>query len=77
MMNDDSHFAKHPQFCFFPLNTEVRRHALQTMSGNTLVMLKCLWMSFVTLVGREGENLYYRVLHFATSMRGTRQYWFR
>ncbi len=28
------------------------------------------------MVGHEGEALSKRVVHFATSLRGTRQYWF-
>ena len=30
MMYDDNRFAKHPRFCFFALNTEMRWRALQT-----------------------------------------------
>ena len=29
------------------------------------------------MVGREGEALSNRILHFASSLRGTRQYWFK
>ena len=29
------------------------------------------------MVGRDGEAFSNRVLHYATSLRGTRQYWFR
>lgn len=29
------------------------------------------------MVGREGENFSNRVLHYAVSLRGTRQYWFQ
>ena len=29
------------------------------------------------MVGREGETFSNRVLHYATSLRGTRQYWFK
>ena len=29
------------------------------------------------MVGTEGESFFNRVLHYATSLRGIRQYWFK
>lgn len=29
------------------------------------------------VIGRQGENFVSRVLHYAASLRGTKQYWFQ
>ena len=80
MMYDDGRFAKHPRFCFFALNTEMRWRALQTgrvyvkqHPGDAQLSLDELR----DMVGREGESFSNRVLHYAASLRGTKQYWFR
>ena len=73
---DDSRFAKHPQFCFFTPNTEMRWHALQTdriCVRQHLGDAQMLLDEPRDMVGRKGENLSDRVLHFAASLRGTRQ----
>ena len=80
MLYDDHRFAKHPRFRFFALNTELRRPALQKghiyvkqhPSGAHLSLDELRDM-----VGREGEAFSNRVLHYAASLRGTKQYWFR
>ena len=80
MMYDDSRFAKHPRFRFFALNTEMRWRALQTgrvyvrqHPGDAQLSLDELR----DMVGRQGEAFSNRVLHYASSLRGTKQYWFR
>ena len=77
---DDSRFARHPRFRFFALNTEMRHHALQTgrvyvrqRPGDGQLSLDELR----DMVGRQGEAFSSRVLHFASSLRGTKQYWQR
>ena len=80
LMYDDSRFAKHPRFRFFALNTEMRWRALQTghvyvrqHPGDAQLSLDELR----DMVGRGGEAFSNRVLHYASSLRGTKQYWFR
>ena len=80
MMYDDSRFAKHPRFRFFALNTEMRWRALQTgrvyvrqHPGDAQLSLDELR----DMVGGQGEAFSNRVLHYASSLRGTKQYWFR
>ena len=80
MMYDDSRFAKHPRFRFFALNTEMRWRALQTGQvyikqhpGDAQLSLNELR----DMVGRQGDAFSKRVVHFASSLRGTKQYWFR
>ena len=80
MMYDDGRFAKHPRFRFFALNTEMRWRALQT--GRIYVRqhpsdAQLSLDELRDMVGREGEAFSNRVLHYAASLRGTRQYWFR
>ena len=77
LMYEDGQFAKHP---YFALNTELRWWALQA---------GCIYIrqhphdaqlsveELRDMVGREGEVFSNRVLHYATSLRGTRQYWFK
>ena len=66
MMYEDGHFAKHPRFRFFALNTEMHWHALQTgriyvrqHPGDAQLSLGELR----DMVGREGEAFSNRVLH--------------
>lgn len=80
MMYHDGRFAKHPRFRFFALNTEMRWRALQLgriyvkqHPGDAQLSLDELR----DMVGREGLTLTNRVLHYATSLRGTKQYWFK
>ena len=80
IMYDDSRFAKHPRFRFFALNTEMRWRALQAgrvyvrqHPGDAQLSLDELR----DMVGRQGEAFSNRVLHYASSLRGTKQYWFR
>ena len=80
LMYEDSRFAIHPRFRFFALNTEMRWRALQAgriyirqHPGDAQLSLDELR----DMVGREGEVFSNRVLHYAASLRGTKQYWFR
>ncbi len=68
-MYDDSCFARHPRFRFFALNTEMRwQHP-----GDAHLSVHELRDN----VGWEGEAFSNRVLHYAASLRGTKQYWYR
>ena len=77
---DDGRFARHPRFRFFALNTEMRHRALQTgrvyirqHPGDGQLSLDELR----DMVGRQGEAFSSRVLHYASCLRGTKQYWQR
>ena len=80
MMYEDSRFANHLRFRFFALNTEMRWRALQTgrvyvkqHPGDAQLSLDELR----DMVGRQGEAFSNRVLHYASSLRGTKQYWYQ
>ena len=80
LLYHDGRFAKHPRFRYFALNTVMRHRALQT--GKIYVRqhphdAHLTVDDLRDMVGREGEALSNRVLHFASSLRGTRQYWFK
>ena len=71
-------FLKHPRFRYFALNTEMRWRALQ--AGRVYVQQhpnddRLTVDDLRDMVGREGEAFSNRVLHYASSLRGTRQYW--
>ena len=70
-MYDDGRFARHPQFRFFALNTEMCWCALQAGQIYTRQHLHDARLSVEELhdmVGREGEAFSNRVLHYATSL---------
>jgi hypothetical protein len=76
----DGRFAKHPRFRYFALNTEMRWRALQT--GRIYINqhpkdARLTLDELQDMVGSEGEWFANRVLHFASSLRGTSQYWFK
>ncbi len=76
----DRRFAQHPRFRYFALNTEMRWRALQ--SGRIYVRqhphdAHLSVEELRDMVGREGEAFSSRVQHFASSLRGTRSYWYR
>ena len=80
MMYEDGRFAKHPRFRFFALNSEMRWRALQTGRIYVRQHPNDAHLSVDELrdmVGREGQQFSNRVLHYAASLRGTRQYWYR
>ena len=79
-MYEDSCFARHPRFRFFALNTEMRWRALQ--AGRIYIRqhpgdAQLTVDELRDMVGREGEASSNRVLHYAASLQGTRQYWFK
>ena len=79
-MYEDGRFARHPRFCYFALNTEMRWRALQTGRIYVRQHPQDAQLSVEELrdmVSREGEAFSNRVLHYAGSLRGTKQYWFR
>ena len=80
LMYEDGRFASHPRFRFFALNTEMQWRALQTSQIYVKQHPADAQMSVDELrqmVGAEGEIFSNRVLHYAASLRGTKQYWFR
>ena len=77
---EDDLFSRHPHFRLFALNTEMRWWALQ--AGRIYICqhpgdAQLTVDELRDMVGREGEAFSNRVLHYAASLRGTRQYWFR
>ena len=75
----DGQFARHPRFRYFALNTEMRWRALQT--GRVFINqhpkdARLTLDELQDMVGHEGESFSRRVLHYASSLRGTSQYWF-
>ena len=77
MQYDDGRFARHPRFRFFALNTEMRHRAIQT--GRVYIRQhpddgQLSLDELRDMVGRQGEALSSRVLHYASSLRGTKQY---
>ena len=80
LLYQDGRFARHPRFRYFALNTEMRWRALQ--AGRIYIRQHPLDAQLSVeelrdMVGREGEAFSNRVLHYASSLRGTRQYWFK
>ena len=77
-MYDDGRFAKHCRFRYFALNTEMRWRALQ--SGRIYLHQNpdddhLTIEELRDMVGREGVDYSTRVVHYASTLRGTRQYW--
>ena len=80
MMYQDQRFAKHPRFRYFALNTIMRHRALQT--GRIYVRQnphdgQLSVDELRHMVDHDSENLSNRVLHFGSSLCGTRQFWQR
>ena len=77
LLYDDGRFATHHRFRYFALNTEMRWRALQTGRIYVNQNLEDAHLSIDELrdmVGR-GEGFCNRVLRYAATLRGTRQYW--
>ena len=68
---------KHPRFQFFALNTEMRWRALPTGRVYVKQHPGDAQLSLDDMVRRQGEAFSNWVLHYASSLRGTKQYWFR
>ena len=80
MMYGERRFAKHPRFRYFALNTEMGWRALQT--GRVYINqhpddARLTLDDLRDMVGHEGEFFTHRVMHFASSLRGTSQFWFK
>ena len=80
MMYREGRFARHPRFRYFALNTEMRWRALQT--GRVYINqhpddARLMLDNLRDMVGHEGEFFTHRVMHFASSLRGTSQFWFK
>ena len=80
IMYGDGQFARHPRFRYFALNTEMRWRALQT--GRVYINqhpkdARLTLKDLKDMVGHDGECFANRVLHFASTLRGTSQYWFK
>ena len=76
----DGRFARHPRFRYFALNTEMRWRALQTGRVYIKQHPSDAHLSLDELrdmVGSGGDQFSKRVLHYASSLRGTRQFWFK
>ena len=79
-MFKDGRFARHPRYRYFAVNTEMRHLALR--AGRIYVRqnktdAQLTVQELRDMVSRGGEAFSRRVLHFATSLRGTRSYWFK
>ena len=80
LLYKDGRFARHPRFRYFALNTEMRWRALQ--AGRIYIRQhphdsQLSVEELQDMIGREGEAFSNRVLHYSSSLRGTRQYWFK
>ena len=76
----DVWFAKHSRFRYFALNTEMRWRALQT--GRVYINqhpdhARLTLDDLRDMVGHKGEFFTHRVMHFASSLPGTSQFWFK
>ena len=77
MMYEDGRFARHLRFCYFVFNTEMHWRALQAGRIHVHQHPYDAQLSVEELRGMvscEGETFSNRVLHYATSLRGT---WFK
>ena len=80
IMYEDGRFAKHPSFRYFALNTEMHWHALQAGCIYVCQHPHDAQLSVEELqemVACESEVFSNHVLHYAISLWGARQYWFK
>ncbi len=80
MLYKDGRFARHSRFRYFALNTEMRWRALQ--AGRIYVRqnpqdARLSVPELRDMIGCGGAAFSSRVMHFATSLRGTQPYWFK
>ena len=80
MRYDDGRFARHPRFHYFALNSEMRWRALQT--GRVYIKqhpsdARLSLDELRSMIDCGGEQFSKRVMHYASSLRGTKQYWFK
>ena len=79
LMYKDGRFARHPRFRYFALNTEMRHRALgagQIYVKQNTTDAQLTVQELRDMVNRinGGEAFSRTVLHYATSLRGTRSY---
>ena len=77
---DDGRFARHPRFRYFALNTEKQWHALQ--AGRVYIKqhpkdARLPLDELKSMVECGGEQFSKKVMHYASNLRGTKQYWFK
>ena len=77
---DDGRFARHPRFRYFALNTEMRWRALQ--AGRVYIKqhpkdARLSLDELKSMVECGGEQFSKNVMHYASNLRGTKQYWFK
>ena len=80
MRYDDGRFARHPRFRYFALNSEMQWRALQT--GRVYIKqhprdARLSLDELRSMIDCGGEQFSKRVMHYASSLRGTKQYWFK
>ena len=80
MRDEDDRFAKHPRFRYFALKTEMCWRALQ--NGRIYIRqhprnARLTLEELKDMVNGKGEQFSRRVLHYANSLHGTRQFWFK
>ena len=77
---DDGRFARHLRFRYFALNTEMRWHALQAGCVYIKQHPKDARLSLdelKSMVECGGEQFSKKVMHYASNLRRTEQYWFK
>ena len=77
---DDGRFARHPRFRYFALNTEMRWRALQ--AGRVYIKqhpkdARLSLDKLKSMVECGGEQFSKKVMHYASNLRRTKQYWFK
>ena len=80
LMYRDGRFARHPRFRYFALNTEMRHRALgagQIYVKQNTTDARLTVQELRDMVSVGGEAFSRRVLHYTTSLRRTRSYWFK
>ena len=77
MRYDDGRFARHPRFRYFALNSEMRWRALQTGRVYITSDARLSLDELRSMIDCGGEQFSKRVMHYASSLRGTKQYWFK
>ena len=80
MRYDDGRFARHPRFRYFALNTEMRWHALQ--AGHVYIKqhpkdARLSLDELKSMVECGGDQFSENVMHYASNLRRTKQYWFK
>ena len=77
---DDGRFTRHPRFRYFALNTEMLWRALQ--AGRVYIKqhpkdARLSLDELKSMVECGGEQFSKKVMHYASNLRGTKQYWFK